>query len=1036
MTTTGLCESDVEEAALDIFRDLGYDVLYGYEVAPGERDQIRTSFEEYLLFGRLNDAIYRLNKDLPRDAHETAQKILTNPGHPTLIQNNKTVHEMLSGGITVEYRRKDGSIGGDQVRLIDFENPDNNEFLVVNQFTIQEGKNHRRPDIVLFINGIPVIIFELKNPTDERATLTVAHNQLQTYMQEIPSFFSYNTMAVISDGIQTRIGTLSASIERFSRWRTIDGAEEAPNHIPEIEVLIRGVCDKKRLLDLIRFFIVFEEDERGNTIKKLAGYHQYHAVNLAVRSTETAISDAGDRRCGVVWHTQGSGKSLTMVFYSGKIIQTPSLQNPTILVITDRNDLDDQLFGTFSRCRKLLRQTPAQAEGRDHLKVLLSVASGGVVFTTIQKFFPEDENKETYPLLSLRKNIIVIADEAHRSQYGMHGKVSKKGEISYGFAKYIRDALPNASFIGFTGTPIDLQDKVTRNVFGEYISVYDIQQAIKDRATVPIYYESRIVDIKMNEQIKPFIDQEFEDVTEKEETIRKEKLRTRWAALEAIVGDEKRINEVADDLISHFEERSDAIDGKAMIVCMSRRVCVELYKALIKRRPEWDSESDNDGFLKVIMTGSAGDEKDFQKHIRPGSGRELLAKRFKDPKDPFKIAIVRDMWLTGFDVPCLHTMYIDKPMKGHTLMQAIARVNRVWKDKPGGLIVDYIGLAEELKKALVTYTESKGEGDPVIDQEKIVEKMMEKYEVCCQLFHGFDWSGWRGAPAATRLSILQAGFNFVLDDSERKSDFMQHVLELSQAFALALPHEKAIEIREDVAYFQAVRAQIIKTSEGGGKSEYELNLAVRQIVSKSIVPLGIVDIFKEMGKDMGDISVLSEEFLNDLLKYKNQNVAIAAMTRLLNDQIRARTRKNTTEARKFSEMLEQTINRYNTRKVTTQEILKELSEIAREIREAAQRGENLGLTEAELAFYDALGVNDSAVVILGDEILKKIAQDLVKTIRENVTIDWSSRESVRAKMRVAIKRILRANGYPPDKQENAIATVMQQAELLCSAVAG
>ena len=1036
MTVVGLCESDVEEAAMDIFRDLGYEVLYGYEVAPGERDEIRTSFQEYLLINRLEKAIHRLNKHLPPDAHEAALRKIINPPHTTLIQNNQTIHEMLSNGINVEYRRKDGSIGGDQVRLFDTENPDNNEFLVINQFTIQEGKNLRRPDIVLFINGIPVLIFELKNPTDEKATLTVAHNQLQTYMREIPSFFAYNAMMVISDGIQTRIGTISAQLERFTRWRTIDGEKEAPVHIPEFEVLIRGVCTKKRLLDLIQSFIVYEEDERGNTIKKLAGYHQYHAVNLAVTSTEKAISDTGDRRCGVVWHTQGSGKSLTMVFYSGKIIRAPSLKNPTILVITDRNDLDDQLFGTFSRCKKLLRQTPIQAEGRDHLRTLLSVASGGVVFTTIQKFFPEDENKAVYPLLSDRNNIIVIADEAHRSQYGMHGKVDKKGEISYGFAKYIRDALPNASFIGFTGTPIELQDKVTRNVFGEYISVYDIQQAIKDKATVPIYYESRIVDIRMNEQVKPIIDKEFDEVTESEEFLRKEKLRTKWAALEAIVGDEKRIAEIADDLIAHFEQRAEAIEGKAMIVCMSRRICVELYQALVKRRPEWDSSSDNEGFLKVVMTGAAGDVEDFQKHIRPKSGRELLAKRFKDPEDPFKIVIVRDMWLTGFDVPCLHTMYVDKPMKGHTLMQAIARVNRVWKDKPGGLIVDYIGLADELKKALVTYTESKGTGDPVFDQERIVAKMVEKYEVCCQLFHGFNWSGWRGAPASTRLSILQAGFNFVLDEPDRKSDFMQYVLELSQAFALSLPHEKAIGIREDVAFFQAVRAQIVKTSEVSGKSEYELNLAVRQIVSKSIVPQGIVDILKDMGKDDDNISVFSEEFLNDLLKYKNQNVAIAAMTRLLNDEIRARTRKNATEARKFSEMLENTINKYNTRKVTTQQILKELSDLAREIREAQQRGEILGLTEAELAFYDALGVNDSAVVILGDAILKHIAQELVKTIKDNVTIDWSSRESVRAKMRVSIKRILRASGYPPDKQENAIQTVMQQAELLCSAVVG
>jgi type I restriction enzyme R subunit len=1033
---SGLCETEVEEFSLEIFRDLGYEVLYGSEVAPGERAAERSTYTEILLSNRLEQAIHRLNPTIPRDAQEAALRTITNPSSLTLIQNNQSIHEMFTDGITVEYRRPDGSIAGDRVRLFDTSNPKNNEFLVINQFTIQQGKSVRRPDIVLFINGIPVLIFELKNPTDEKASITVAHNQLQTYMREIPSFFAYNAMMVISDGIFTRIGTISASLERFTRWRTIDGDKEAAPHIPEIEVLIRGVCAKDRILDLIQSFIVFEEDERGTIIKKFAGYHQYHAVNLAIESTVKATSESGDRKCGVVWHTQGSGKSLTMVFYSGKMVLHPSLRNPTVLVITDRNDLDDQLFGTFSRCKKLIRQTPVQTEDREHLKRLLSVASGGVVFTTIQKFFPEEEDKTSYPLLSDRSNIIVIADEAHRSQYGLSGKVGKKGEMSYGFAKYIRDALPNASFIGFTGTPIELQDKVTKNVFGEYISVYDIQQAIKDKATVPIYYESRIVDITMNEQVKPLIDSEFEAVTESEEFIRKEKLRTKWAALEAIVGDEKRISQIADDLIDHYKTRTEAIEGKAMIVCMSRRICVELYQALIERRPEWDSDSDNEGAIKVVMTGSAGDIESFQKHIRPKSGRELLAKRFKDPSDPLKIAIVRDMWLTGFDVPCLHTMYIDKPMKGHTLMQAIARVNRVWKDKPGGLIVDYIGLADELKKALVTYTESNGKGDPVFDQENVVWKMMEKYEVCCQLFHGFNWSGWRNAPASIRLSILQAGFNFVIDDPDRKTDFMQFVLELSQAFALSLPHEKAIEIREDVAFFQAVRAQIVKTSEVSGKSEAELNLAVRQIVSKSIVPQGIVDILKDMGRDDPNISVFSEEFLNDLLEYKNQNVAIAALNRLLNDEIRARSRKNATEARKFSEMLENTINKYNSRKVTTKEILEELIKISREIHEAQQRGEKLGLTESELAFYDALGINDSAVIELGDEVLKQIAQDLVKSIKNNVTIDWSSRESVRAKMRVAIKRILRIYGYPPDKQEVATQTVMYQAELLCSAIAG
>ncbi len=824
---------------------------------------------------------------------------------------------------------------------------------------------------------------------------------------------------MISDGIEARIGTLTSGRERFMPWRTVEGDDLAPKGSLELEVLIRGVFEKRRFLDLIRHFIVFESDG-GNVAKKMAGYHQFHAVNKAVSCTLKAAAPQGDRRVGVVWHTQGSGKSLTMAFYAGKIIQHPGMENPTLVVLTDRNDLDDQLFTTFSACQDLLRQTPEQAESREDLKALLQRSSGGVIFTTIQKFLPEEKG-DPYPLLSDRRNIVVIADEAHRSQYG----------FIEGFARHLRDALPKASFIGFTATPIESDDKSTPAVFGEYIDIYDIQRAIEDGATVRIYYEGRLAKLELEEAERPRIDPEFEEVTEGEETTVRERLKTKWARMEAMVGTEKRIGLVAQDIVEHFERRLEAMDGKAMIVCMSRRICVDLYNAIIRLRPQWRHDHDDRGFLKVVMTGSASDRLEWQPHIRNKPRREALAKRFKDANDPLRVVIVRDMWLTGFDAPCLHTMYADKPMQRHGLMQAIARVNRVFRDKPGGLVVDYLGLADQLRKALADYTESGGSGKPVFDQEEAVGLMLEKFEVCAGMFHGFDYAKFVTGTAQQRTALIPPAINHVLDQPEGKERFMQAVTALSKAFALAVPHEKAIGIRDDVRFFQAVRAGLAKTTVTTGKSEEELDFAVRQIVSRAVASEEVIDIFSAAGLKTPDISILSDEFLAEVRELPHRNLAFEVLKKLLNDEIKARSRKNLVQSRSFAEMLERTIVRYQNRSIETAQVIAELIELAKEMREAHQRGEKLGFTEEELAFYDALEVNDSAVKVLGDETLKTIARELVEAVRRNVTIDWTVKESVRAKLRTMVKRILRKHGYPPDKQEKATQTVLEQAELLC-----
>jgi type I restriction enzyme R subunit len=937
-----------------------------------------------------------------------------------LVANNHVIHKYLVEGVPVEYQRADGSIGGDLIRVFDYDDPENNEFLAVNQFTVVENQHERRPDVVLFINGLPIAVMELKNAATENATIWSAFNQLQTYKQQIPSLFAFNEALVISDGVEARIGTLTADREWFMPWRTIEGEELADNRLPQLQVVIEGVFEKRRFLDLIRHFIVFEGVGGGVLVKKMAGYHQYHAVNLALDSTVRAAGAGGDKRVGVVWHTQGSGKSLTMAFYAGRVVAHPAMKNPTLVVITDRNDLDDQLYGTFARCHELLRQQPMQAQSRANLRELLTTASGGVVFTTVHKFFPTD-GEDQHPLLSDRRNIVVIADEAHRSQY----------DFIDGFARHMRKALPNASFIGFTGTPIELTDKNTRAVFGNYVSIYDIERAVKDGATVPIYYESRLAKLELKEEERPHLDVEFEEATEGEEVEHKERLKTKWAQLEALVGTEKRLNLIAEDLVKHFERRLEAMDGKAMIVCMSRRICVELYRAIVAIRPDWHHDDDGAGILKIVMTGSASDPVDWQSHIRNKPRREELAKRFKDPKEPFKVVIVRDMWLTGFDAPCLHTMYVDKPMRGHGLMQAIARVNRVFKDKPGGLVVDYLGLADQLKYALANYTESGGKGQTAIDQEEAVAVMLERYEVCCGIFHGFDRSPWKIGGPQERLSVLPAAQEHVLAQDDGKNRLVKAVGELSKAFALAVPHEKALEIRDDVAFFQAVKSVLTKSTGDGRRSPEEIELAIRQIVSKAVSSDEVIDIFAAAGLKKPDISILSDEFLAEVRGMPQRNLAVEMLRKLLEGEIKARGRKNIVQARSFAELLENAIKKYQNRAIETAQVIEELIALAKDLREANQRGEKLGLTDDEVAFYDALEVNDSAVAVLGDETLRLIAQELVKAVRNSITIDWTVRENVRAQMRVIIKRILRKYGYPPDKQAHATELVLEQAEVLC-----
>ena len=1054
-----LSEAEVEQTLLAQLEALGYGIAREEEIGPdGERPE-RNSYADVVLQKRLQAAVARLNPGLPEEARQDAVRQVLQSGFPDLLEENRRLHRLMTEGVDVEYYADDGTLTAGKVWLMDFERPQNNDWLAVGQFVVICGQQRRRPDVVVFVNGLPLAVIELKAPGSAGAHLAAAFNQLQTYKQQIPALFHTNALLVTSDGIAARVGSLSANLERFMPWRTTDGRQVAAKGEPELSTLIEGVFEHRRLLALLRNFTVFAETGAG-LAKIIAGYHQFHAVRHAVASTIRAAAPVpgvaeepaayglpsvktqplGDRRAGVIWHTQGSGKSLLMAFYAGQLVRHPAMANPTLVVLTDRNDLDDQLFATFSMCRDLIRQTPVQAESREHLLALLNRASGGVIFTTLQKFGEISEP------LTTRSNVVVMADEAHRSQYGFKARVdAKTGEISYGFAKYMRDAMPNASFIGFTGTPIEADDVNTPAVFGNYIDVYDISRAVEDGATVPIYYESRLARIELDEDEKPKIDAEVDALTEDETQADQERFKQKWATVEALVGSDKRLALVARDLVAHFENRVAALEGKAMVVCMSRRICVALYDEIIRLRPDWHSTDDNSGAVKIVMTGAASDPQEWQQHIGNKARRDLLAKRARDPKDPLKLVIVRDMWLTGFDAPCMHTMYVDKPMQGHGLMQAIARVNRVFRDKPAGLIVDYIGIAQSLKSALAQYSQSDQENTGV-DEAQAVAVLQEKYEIVRDMYHGFDYAAALSGTPQQRLAMMAGALEWVLERQQQwaaqeQSEqgkknahrrYQDAVLALSKAFALASASDKARAIREEVGFFQAIRAALVKSSTGSGVSGQERELAIAQIVSRAVVSTEIVDILAAAGIQSSDISILSDEFLAEVQQMEKKNLALQALRKLLSDGIRSRSRANVVESKAFSERLENAVARYHANAITTAEVLQELIQLAKDIRAARQRGEEQGLSDEEIAFYDALAENQSAVDIMGDDKLRLIAHELLVSLRENVSVDWARRDSARARMRVLVKRILRKYGYPPDLQDAAVQTVLRQAEALSS----
>jgi type I restriction enzyme R subunit len=1035
-----ISEDHIEQIVIQEFIDLGYSYVNGADISPDGIAQER-EFDEVVLKQRLQTAITKLNPNIPYEAQEEAIKKILRTDSPNLFQNNYQVHKYLTDGVDVEYRKGD-RIAGDKVWLIDYENPTNNEFLVVNQFTIIEKNINKRPDIILFVNGLPLVVIELKNAVDENATIHSAFNQLQTYKQTISSLFLYNALLIISDGWDALYGSLTSPKQFFVPWKSIDGKMVADENMPQMEVMVKGMLNKEVLPDLIRHYIIFHQNKE-EIIKIVPRYHQYFAVNKAVETTKVATAINGDQRAGVIWHTQGSGKSLSMVFYAGKLVL--ALNNPTLVILTDRNDLDDQLFDTFSQSQDLLRQTPVQAENRDDLKKKLSVTSGGIVFTTIQKFLPEiiekidigegktKNIKGQFEQLSDRRNIVVIADEAHRSQY----------DFMDGFAKHMRDALPNASFIGFTGTPIENTDKNTQAVFGDYIDVYDIQQAVEDGATVRIFYENRLAKINLKEEDKPRVDAEFEELTESEEQDDRQKLKSRWARLEAIVGNEHRLELIANDIVKHFESRNEILDGKGMIVCMSRRICVDLYAQIIKIRPDWHSDDDTEGTIKVVMTGSSSDPLNFQPHVRNKGKRKSLGERLKDPKDNLKLAIVRDMWLTGFDAPSMHTLYLDKPMQGHNLMQAIARVNRVYKDKEGGLVVDYIGIANDLKRALALYTDSGGKGKPAFDQDEAASVMMGKYEIVAQMFSeqptdktvqkGLNYKSFFGLTPKEKLYFPIQAANYILGLENGKDRYINSVTALSKSFAISVPHPYTIDIRDEVGLFQAIKARIVKVTQSGkGKSDEEIETAIKQILSDAIVSDEVIDIFDAAGIKKPDISILSDEFLAEVKGMTHKNLALELLKKLLKDEIKTRNRVNLVQSKKFSEMLDSSVRNYQNNLITSAQVIDEMIRLAKEIKDADRRGENLGLDFREYAFYSALEVNDNSVAVLGDDILRHIARELVDTVRRNTSIDWTVRENVQAKMRIAVKKILRKHGYPPDMELKATETVIEQAKLLAN----
>ena len=1060
-----ITEFKIEEFAIGLLQSEGYRYLYGPDIAPDGPDAQRASFEDVVLINSLRESVYKINHTLPKDVCDEAINQVLRIASPELLANNETFHRMMTEGISVSVH-KDGAERGELVWLVDFENPYNNDFVAINQFTVIENGHNKRPDIVLFVNGLPLVVIELKNAADENATIQSAFRQIETYKNTISSLFTYNSVVVISDGLESRAGSLSAGFSRMMAWKSEDGKAEASHLQSQLEVMIKGMLNPKTLLDIINSFTVFEKTKTEDkdtgiitikTIKKIAAYHQYYAVNKAVESTMRAsginaefileespakygLKDVkeqpvGDHKAGVVWHTQGSGKSLSMVFYVGKIVR--SLNNPTIVVITDRNDLDDQLFGTFADCKQLLRQTPIQADDRESLKNLLRVASGGIIFTTIQKFQPESGN--VYETLTERNNVIVIADEAHRTQYGFKAKTVEVrneadeligSEIKYGFAKYLRDALPNATYLGFTGTPIEATDVNTPAVFGNYVDIYDIAQAVEDGATVRIFYESRLAKIELSEEGRQMIEQldeelktdEFNDV---------QMAKAKWTQLEALIGSEARIKNIAKDIIAHFEHRQEVFEGKGMIVTMSRRIAVELYDAIIALRPQWHNDDLTKGAIKVVMTSASSDGTAISKHHTTKEQRRMLADRMKDPDDELKLVIVRDMWLTGFDVPCLHTLYIDKPMQGHNLMQAIARVNRVYKDKPGGLVVDYLGIASDLKKALSFYSDANGKGNPTEQQDNAVALMEEKLEVVQQILEGLDYSNYFTADVSVKLSLILQAEDYILGLKDGKKRFVNEVNSLSKSFAIAIPHEKAMKIKDEVSYFQAVKARLCKFDvTSSGKTDEEIETTIRQVVDKALVSENVVDIFDAAGIKKPDISILSEEFLMELKDMEHKNIALEVLKKLLNDEIKVRMNKNIVQGRTLMEMLEDSIRRYHNKVITAVEVIDELIGLSKHIVAQDEVSKELGLSEYEYAFYSAVADNESAMELMGKDKLRELAVVLTETIRNNTSIDWEIKESVRAKMRVAVKRLLRKYGYPPDMQMLATDTVIKQAEII------
>lgn len=1023
-----MTEDQLEQEALGWLAEVGYSTLFGPDIAQDGTAPERIDYRQVVLRERLRTLVNRLNPSIPLVARNDAVQQVLDLGVPSLLSANRRFHQLLVNGVPVQYQR-DGETRGDYVRLIDFADPSANEWLAVNQFAIKGPKHSRRPDVILFVNGLPLVLIELKNPADENADIWKAFDQIQTYKEQIPDVFQYNEILVISDGSDARMGSLSSDAERFMQWRTIDGVSLDPlGQFNELETLIRGLLAPATLLDYLRYFVLFEDD--GGLVKKIAGYHQLHAVRAAIDQVVFASQPDGNHKGGVVWHTQGSGKSITMTCFAARVMQSAAMENPTIVVITDRNDLDGQLFGVFSLAQDLLREQPVQAETRQDLRAKLgNRPSGGIIFATIQKFMP-GEDEDTFPMLSDRHNIVVIADEAHRTQYGFEAKLKgKPGAEKYqvGYAQHLRDALPNATFVAFTGTPVSLEDRDTRSVFGEYIHIYDMQQAKEDGATVPIYFESRLAKLSLNASELPQIDDEVDELAEDEEESQQAKLKSRWAALEKVVGAEPRIASVAADLVAHFEERNKAQTGKAMVVAMSREICVHLYNEIIKLRPEWHDSDPEKGAIKIVMTGSASDKALLRPHIYNKQVKKRLEKRFKDPADPLRLVIVRDMWLTGFDAPCVHTLYVDKPMKGHNLMQAIARVNRVFRDKQGGLVVDYIGIANELKSAIKDYTASNGRGKPTVDAAEVFSILEEKLDILRGLLHGFDYRDF----LTTGHKRLAGAANHVLEQKDGKKRFADTALAMSKAFTLCCTLDEAKALREEVAFFQAVKVILTKRDISQQKrTDEERDLAIRQIINSAVVSDEVVDIFNAVGLDKPNIGILDDTFLAEIRNLPERNLAVELLERLLEGEIKSRFAGNVVQEKKFSELLVNVIKRYQNRAIETAQVIEELIQMAKKFREAAGRGESLGLSEDEIRFYDALADNESAVRELSDEILKTIAHELTENLRKNLKVDWSERESVRAKLRLMVKRILRKYKYPPDQEEKAVELVLQQAHAL------